>query len=80
MRETRKNTGSDEYCSCHNRNWHSGCLKLVEPEDEEQLMGIFDVANIAYPILARTLTARRDNLLATIGLLEARTAESDMAV
>jgi hypothetical protein len=34
--------------------------------DEERRMGIFDVANVAYPILARTLKARRDNLLATI--------------
>jgi hypothetical protein len=48
-------------------------------DDEEQRTGIFDVSNFAYPILARTLGARRDNLLATIRVLESRMAEADMA-
>ena len=47
--------------------------------DEEQRTGIFDVANVAYPILARNLRARRDNLLATIRVLESHLAEADMA-
>ena len=47
--------------------------------DEEQRTGIFDVSNVAYPILARTLRARRDNLFATIRVLESRMAEADMA-
>jgi hypothetical protein len=47
--------------------------------DEEQRTGILDLANIAYPILARTLRARRDNLLATIRMLENRMTETDAA-
>ena len=47
--------------------------------DEEQRTGILDLANIAYPILARTLRARRDNLLATIRVLENRMTETDAA-
>jgi hypothetical protein len=47
--------------------------------DEEQRTSIFDVANVAYPILARNLRARRDNLLATIRVLESHLAETDMA-
>jgi hypothetical protein len=46
---------------------------------EEQRTSVFDVVNVAYPILARTLRARRDNLLATIKVLESRLAETDMA-
>ena len=47
--------------------------------DEEQRTGMFDVADFAYLILARTLRARRDNLLATIGLLRGRMTDSDHA-
>jgi hypothetical protein len=47
--------------------------------DEEQRTGMFDVANFAYPILARTLRARRDNLLATIRVLRGRMTDSDHA-
>jgi hypothetical protein len=47
--------------------------------DEEQRTGIFDLANVAYPILARTLRARLDNLLATIRVLESHMAETDIA-
>jgi hypothetical protein len=47
--------------------------------NEEQRTGVFDVDNVAYPILARTLRARRDNLLATIRVLESHLAEADMA-
>jgi hypothetical protein len=47
--------------------------------DEEQRTGIFDVANVAYSILAQNLRARRDNLLATIRVLESHLPETDMA-
>jgi len=46
--------------------------------DEEHRMGIFDVTNVAYPILARTLRARRDNLLTTIRVLEGRVPEAPL--
>ncbi len=47
--------------------------------NEEQRTGIFDVAIVAYPILARNLRVRRDNLLATIKVLESHLAETDLA-
>ena len=47
--------------------------------DEEERLGIFDVTSVAYPILARNLRVRRDNLLATIRVLESHLAETEMA-
>jgi hypothetical protein len=47
--------------------------------DEEQRTGLFDVAHIAYPVLARNLRTRRDNLLTTIRMLESHLAETAMA-
>jgi hypothetical protein len=47
--------------------------------NEEQRTSIFDAAHVAYPILAQTLRTRRDNLLATIRMLESRLAETEMA-
>ena len=41
---------------------------------EEQRAGVLEVSHPAYPVLARTLTARRDNLRATIAALEKRLA------
>ena len=41
---------------------------------EEERAGVFDPSHHAYPILAGTLTARRDNLRATIAALEKRLA------
>jgi hypothetical protein len=41
---------------------------------EEERAQVFDRSHPAYPILARTLTARRDNLSATIAALEKRLA------
>jgi len=59
---------------------HSQVLFLDQGiPDEEQRTGIFDVANVAYPMLARTLRARRENLLATIRVLESRAAETEIA-
>ena len=47
--------------------------------NEEQRTGVFDVDNVAYPILARNLRIRRDNLRATIKVLESHLAETDLA-
>ena len=41
---------------------------------EEEQAKVFDRSQSEYPILARTLTARRDNLRATIAALERRLA------
>ena len=51
----------------------------MDIHDEEQRTSIFDVANVAYPTLARNLRGRRDNLLTTIRMLESHLAETDMA-
>jgi hypothetical protein len=48
------------------------CDFEIEIEAEKARAHIFDVQIAAYPILARNLRARRDNLLATISLLETR--------
>lgn len=48
-------------------------------QDEEKRTGISNVSNTAYPILARNLRTRRDNLLATITMLDSRLVEADMA-
>lgn len=40
--------------------------------EEEAKAGVFDVQQPAYPPLAASLRARRDNLVATIGMLEQR--------
>jgi hypothetical protein len=39
---------------------------------EEEQARVFDRSRFDYPILARTLTARRDNLLGTIAALQQR--------
>ncbi len=41
---------------------------------EERLAGVSNPCNGAYPLLARTLTAHRDNLKQTIAALEQRLA------
>jgi hypothetical protein len=41
-------------------------------ETEEERAGVSDRSNAAYPILARTLAARRDNLRETMAALERR--------
>jgi len=47
--------------------------------DEEQRTSMFDVTSVAYPVLARNLRIRRDNLMATIRMLESHLAATDMA-
>jgi hypothetical protein len=39
---------------------------------EEELARVFDRSKVGYPMLARTLAARRDNLMDTIAALEQR--------
>ena len=45
-------------------------LLEAEIETEEQRTTIFDPANSNYPVFARKLRGRRDNLIATISRLE----------
>ena len=40
--------------------------------EEEARAGVFDVGEPNYPVLAATLRGRRDNLVATISVLEQR--------
>jgi hypothetical protein len=47
--------------------------------EEEKRTGSFDVSDIAYPMLAKNLRARRDNLRVTIALLESQLAATDIA-
>jgi hypothetical protein len=58
--------------------WRAHLLES-DVQDEEKRAGIFDVSNIAYPIIAKNLRARRDNLLVTIAALEGQLAAMDMA-
>jgi len=51
----------------------------TDVHDEERRTGIVDIANVAYPTLARNLRVRRDNLLATIRVLETQLADTEMA-
>jgi len=44
----------------------------VDISSEEQSAGVADPARAEYPALARTLRARRDNLLGTISALQQR--------
>jgi hypothetical protein len=44
----------------------------VDIASEEQAAGVADPARSEYPALARTLRARRDNLLGTISALQQR--------
>jgi hypothetical protein len=58
-----------------------GRVQLLDSDiqDEETRTGIFNVSNSAYPILARSLRARRANLLASITILASRLANTNMA-
>jgi hypothetical protein len=49
-------------------------VKLIEAEiqAQEERSNVFDLSSATYPVWARHLRTRRDNLLATISLLEAR--------
>ena len=51
-----------------------GRVRILESDiaREEELAGASDPSNTAYPIVARTLAAHRDNLKQTIAALEKR--------
>jgi hypothetical protein len=44
----------------------------IDISSEEERVRVFDRSDPAYPILARTLTARRDNLIVTVADLAER--------
>lgn len=48
-------------------------------QEEQRRTGVFDAADVTYSTLARHLNARRDNLLATIRLLESQLGTTDRA-
>jgi hypothetical protein len=52
-------------------------VQLIESDiaTEEARAGVFNRSDVKYPILARTLIERRDNLKATIAALEQRHIE-----
>jgi hypothetical protein len=52
----------------------------VDIDFREQEAGVTDLARPEYPVLARTMRARRDNLLETISALRRRTGRSDVAI
>ncbi|MFT4121356.1 MAG: hypothetical protein QM712_31910 [Bradyrhizobium sp.] len=53
-------------------------VRLLEADihEEEQKAGNADPSSLSYPILALTLRTRRDNLCASIGMLESRAPAS----
>ena len=52
----------------------------VDIDFREQEAGVTDLARPEYPALARTMRARRDNLLETISALRQRAGRSDVAI
>ena len=57
-------------------------IQLISSDiaDHEQQTGVFNVTNVRYPLIAKGLRERRDNLVATIATLEARLREIDPLV
>jgi hypothetical protein len=51
----------------------------LEIKAEEVRSRVHDLSNFAYPIMAKTMVARRENLKVTIAALEQRIAEIDPA-
>ena len=49
----------------------TAAILTADIEHEEERAGVRDLADPAYPVLARTLRVRRQNLMATIASLEA---------
>jgi hypothetical protein len=45
-------------------------LLTVDIEHEEARVGVCDPSDPTYPVLARSLRARRDNIMATVAMLE----------
>jgi hypothetical protein len=55
-------------------------LLNVDIDCREQEAGVTDLAQPEYPAVARTMRARRDNLLETISALGRRAGRSDAAI
>ena len=55
-------------------------LLNVDIDFREQEAGVTDLAQPEYPAVARTMRARRDNLLETISALGQRAGRSDAAI
>ncbi|WP_024339034.1 hypothetical protein [Bradyrhizobium japonicum] len=56
-------------------------VRLINTDilEEEGRAGVFDPHQPTYPLLAANLRARRDNLVATIGVLEQRARSTSQA-
>jgi hypothetical protein len=54
-------------------------LLAVNIEHEETRAGVRDLSDPAYPVLARSLRARKDNIQATMASLEALVQASEAA-
>ena len=59
--------------------WRSVEVLTADIEHEEMRSGVRNVADPNYPVLARSLRARRENLGATIASLEALTRSAPKA-
>ena len=59
--------------------WRSVEVLTADIEHEEMHSGVRNVANPNYPVLARSLRARRDNIGATIASLEVLTRSAPKA-
>jgi hypothetical protein len=54
-------------------------ILTADIEHEEERAGVGDLADPAYPVLARSLRSRRENIEATIASLEALTRSAPKA-
>jgi len=59
--------------------WRSVEVLTTDIEHEEMHLGVRNVADPNYPVLARSLRARRENIGATIATLEALTRSAPKA-
>ena len=59
--------------------WRSVEVLTADIEHEEMRSGVRNVADPTYPVLARSLRARRENIRATIASLEALTRRASKA-
>jgi hypothetical protein len=54
-------------------------ILTADIEHEELLVGVSDVSDPTYPVLARSLRTRRDNISTTVASLEALLQETSKA-
>jgi hypothetical protein len=55
-----------------NHLWRTIQILNIDISTEEERARVFDMRDLAYPILARTMAARRENLKVTVAALERR--------